>query len=147
MTDIERLLAEHAIARLITRYVALNDAARWEELAALYTADGRMNRPTAPDAFTQGRKAILASFQARPARAARHIVANILVDVADDGQSAIASSQILLFTGDAPETPGALPRQSAKPPLVGSYADQLVLDNGEWRFAERRGSLDFAPPA
>ncbi|WCT76747.1 nuclear transport factor 2 family protein [Novosphingobium humi] len=141
MTDLDRLLAEHAIARLITRYVHLNDAGQWEDLAALYTQDGRMNRPTAPDSFTTGREAILAAFQARPPRASRHIVANIVVDVADDGQSAEAFSQILLFTGEADGA--GLPLQSAKPPLVGSYQDRLMLISGEWKFAERRGSLDF----
>ena len=65
---LDRMLAEHAIARLITRYVHLNDAGQWEDLAALYTQNGRMNRPTAPDSFTTGREAILAAFQARPPR-------------------------------------------------------------------------------
>ena len=141
MTDIDRMLAEHAIARLITRYVHLNDAGAWEELAALYTQDGRMNRPTAPDSFTVGRDAILAAFQARPPRASRHIVANIVVDLAPDGQSASAYSQILLFTGEADGD--GLPLQSPKPPLVGSYQDQLVRKADGWKFAERRGSLDF----
>jgi hypothetical protein len=141
MTNLDLMLAEHAVARLITRYVHLNDAGRWEELAALYTADGRMNRPTAPESFTIGREAILAAFQSRPPRASRHVVANIVVDVAPDGQSAGAYSQILLFTGEADGD--GLPLQSPKPPLVGSYQDRLVLESGTWKFAERRGSLDF----
>jgi len=144
MTDLERMLAESAIARRITLYAALNDAGRWEDVAAMYTPDGRMSRPTAPDAFIAGREAILAAFKARPPRATRHVVANILVDVADDGLTATASSQILLFTGSENPT-GSLPIASASPPLVGSYADQLVLANGIWLFTERRGSLDFQP--
>ena len=35
---------------LIALYANLNDAARWDEVAALYTEDGSMTRPTAPDA-------------------------------------------------------------------------------------------------
>lgn len=142
MTDLDRLLHDHAIARLITRYATLNDAARWDAVAALYTEDGRMSRPIAPDSFTEGRAAILAGFLARPARASRHIVANILVDVAADGITATASSQILLFTASEADD-GGLPIQSAKPPLVGSYADRLVYQDGVWKFTERRGSLDF----
>jgi SnoaL-like domain len=143
MTEIDRLLAEHAIAKLIIRYVGLNDAGQWDALADTYTAQGRMNRPTAPEDFVEGREAIRASFKARPARAARHIVANVLVDVAEDGLTATATSQILLFVGSAAED-GGLPLQSPKPPLVGSYADRLVREaDGEWRFAERRGGLDF----
>lgn len=123
------LLAERAIERLILDYAALNDAGDWPAVAALYLPDGRMSRPTAPDTFVEGREAILASFLARPARTSRHIVANIRVTVA--GDAAGASSQILLFTA------------AGQPPLVGSYQDRLRLTEAGWRFAERRGSLDF----
>jgi hypothetical protein len=69
--------------------------------------------------------------------------------MADDGLTATASSQILLFTGSADPagglSPANLPIASASPPLVGSYADRLVLADGVWLFTERRGSLDFQP--
>lgn len=130
MTDLERLLAERASERLIVDYAAANDAADWTRVAAMYVADGRMSRPTAPDAFIEGRAAILAAFEARPARTTRHVVANILVDVT--GDMATASSQILLFTA------------AGQPPLVGSYRDRLVNTPEGWRFLERRGSLAFA---
>jgi ketosteroid isomerase-like protein len=54
-------MAKAAIAELITRYAALNDAGDWDGVAALYTEDGRMSRPTAPDEFIDGRAAILAA--------------------------------------------------------------------------------------
>lgn len=123
-----------AIAELITRYAALNDARDWHALAALYTEDGRMNRPTAPDDFVIGRDAILASFEARPHRLARHIVANVLISL-DDSDHAHATSNILLFTAEVDEAPG--------PPLVGTYQDTLKKTTKGWRFTERRGSLDF----
>ena len=81
MDDLQRLLHERAIERLITDYVALNDDAQWEALADSYVEDGRMSRPTAPDDFIEGRTAILDAFQARPPRKSRHIVANIRVDL------------------------------------------------------------------
>jgi hypothetical protein len=52
-------MARAAIAELITRYAALNDAGEWEALAALYTEDGRMSRPTVPEELISGRVAIL----------------------------------------------------------------------------------------
>lgn len=117
-----------AIERLIIDYAAHNDAANWDAVAALYVPDGRMSRPTAPDDFIEGQGAILAAFKSRPARTTRHICANIRIDV--NGDSATATSQILLFTGhDAPK--------------VGSYADKLIRTTDGWRFTERRGSLDF----
>lgn len=130
MDELQRLLHERAIERLLLDYVALNDAGEWDRLAATYVEGGRMSRPTAPDDFIEGREAILAAFKARPPRASRHIVANIRVDVAGDG-TASAASQILLFL------------EQKAPPLVGSYADKLRLTDGGWRFVERRGSLDF----
>lgn len=128
---IATLLAEREIERLIADYAALNDAAEWDQLAALYTPDGRMNRPTQPDTFVEGQAAILAAFKARPPRPSRHIVANIRVDVS--GDTAQATSQILLFT--APNTA----------PLVGTYRDRLTKTPAGWRFTERLGSLDFPP--
>ncbi len=130
MDIISRTLAERACEKLIIDYAALNDVGDWDAVAALYIDDGRMSRPTAPDDFIEGREAILAAFRNRPVRKTRHICSNIRVTVESE-DVATAASQILLFTG------------SDQAPLVGSYADRLVLPGQGWRFAERRGSLDF----
>ncbi|MFW2851962.1 nuclear transport factor 2 family protein [Sphingomonas sp. TX0543] len=128
----DRIAIEWACTTLINRYALLNDAARWEEVAAMYAQDGSMTRPTAPDAPIVGRSAILAAFQARPPRTTRHVVANVVVDVIDETH-ATASSAMLLFT--APDAA----------PLVGGFEDRLVLTHEGWRFAERRGTLTFQP--
>jgi hypothetical protein len=141
MDEVKAWTTKAAIAELIVRYAALNDTGNWEALAALYTEDGRMSRPTSPDDFIVGRAAILAAFKSRPPRAARHFVANILTTLESETR-ARASSQILLFTG-ATADDGGLPIQSAAPPLIGSYDDTLVRTQDGWRFAERRGRLDF----
>jgi ketosteroid isomerase-like protein len=135
--------AKAAIAELITRYATLNDTAEWAAVAALYTEDARMSRPTAPEEFISGRAAILAAFRARPRRASRHVVANILVTLEGE-TSARAASQILLYTGSAAED-GGLPHLSGAP-LIGTWQDTLVSTAAGWRFSERRGSLDFRPP-
>ncbi|MGH8135285.1 MAG: nuclear transport factor 2 family protein [Steroidobacteraceae bacterium] len=140
MDELRAWLAKSAIAELITRYASLLDAGDWDAVAALYTEDGRMSRPTAPDDFIAGRSAILASFKARPPRTTRHIIANVLVAL--DGEAlATATSQILLYTGGG--NPGGLPLLFTAAPLIGSYRDRLVCTELGWRFAERRGSLDF----
>lgn len=130
MDSLARIVAERACERLVLDYAAFNDAGDWEAVAALYIEDGRMSRPTAPDDFIGGRGAILAAFRARPPRAARHICANIRVTLTGGGEARV-ESQILLFTG------------SGQPPLVGSYYDLCRDTPDGWRFAERRGSLDF----
>ena len=136
-------MAKAAIVELITRYAVLNDTADWEAVAALYTEDGRMSRPTAPDEFISGRAAILQAFRSRPPRASRHIVANILVTLEGDAR-ALATSQIVLYTGSAADD-GGLPALSASSPLIGSWEDTLVMTTDGWRFFERRGTLDFRP--
>lgn len=129
MTADERRAIEQDCARLVALYANLNDAARWEDVAALYAEDGRMARPTAPDDWIVGRDAILTAFRSRPARTTRHVCSNIVIDVLDE-RHASGESAMLLFTGD-----GA--------PKVGSFHDRFVRVQGEWRFAERRGSLTF----
>ncbi|MEO7247163.1 MAG: nuclear transport factor 2 family protein [Novosphingobium sp.] len=129
MDNIDQLLAERAIERMIIDYAALNDTSDWDAVAALYVPEGRMSRPTAPDLFIEGRAEILAAFRARAPRASRHIVANVRIEL--EAGTARATSQILLFTA------------AGEPPLVGTYQDQLVITEGGWRFTERRGSLDF----
>jgi hypothetical protein len=129
--DLDRMIAERACERLILDYAANNDAGQWEAVVALYVAEGRMSRPTAPDAFIERRDAILAAFLARPPRKTRHICANIQVSI-ESATSASATSQIMLFTG------------AEQAPLVGSYHDKFKHTDAGWRFAERRGSLDFS---
>lgn len=143
MIDDERRAIEADCGRLIRLYANLADAGEWARVAALYTDDGRFARPSRPGEFVTGREAILASFTARPARPQRHVVANIVVDVADAGHAS-AFSVMLLFAGET-ATDGGLPVRDATGPVVGSYTDRLVRDAEGWRFAERVGGLDFRP--
>ena len=129
MTDAVRRAIEQDCARLVNLYANLNDAGDWVGVASLYAEQGTMTRPTAPDAPIVGRAAILAAFQARPARVSRHIVGNIVIDVESDS-SASGESAMLLFTGTAA-------------PLVGSFHDRFLRTDDGWRFAERRGSIVF----
>jgi hypothetical protein len=143
MTEEERRAVEADCERLIKHYVVLNDAQQWEALAALYTEDGRFARPTTPGLFVEGRAAILESFKARPPRAQRHVMANIVVE-AENADNARAFSVIVLYLGD-PAEPDQLPAMSAGSPLVGTFTDKLVRTIDGWRFVERVGALDFKP--
>ncbi len=125
------LIAERACERLLHDYAALNDAGHWEAVAALYVADGRMSRPSAPENFIEGRDAILASFRTRPPRTTRHVCVNIRVNLISLDEARI-DSQILLFMA------------RDQTPLVGSYRDRCLFTSEGWRFAERYGTLDFS---
>jgi ketosteroid isomerase-like protein len=143
MSPEERRAIEADIERLIKRYVNLNDAQDWEAVADLYTEDARFARPSKPSEFVEGRAAILAGFLARPPRAQRHVIANVVVDV-ESPSTARAFSVIVLYQGD-PAPAGELPAMSSASPLVGTFTDRLVLTEDGWRFAERVGALDFKP--
>lgn len=129
MTEEQRRAIEADVARLIHAYTWANDAADWQTCARLMTEDAVLVRPSGGDPVI-GRAAILAAFQARPPRAQRHVIANVLVDVLGAGE-ATARSVIVLHTG------------RDMPPLVGTYTDRCVMTADGWRFAERRGALDF----
>lgn len=126
----ERRAIEADCAALVARYANLNDAAAWEEVAALFAQDGRMARPTAPDDVIEGRAAILDAFASRPPRVTRHVCANVVVDV-ESPTTARGESAVVLYTG------------ADTAPVVGSFHDRYVLTDDGWRFAERRGSLTF----
>jgi len=143
MTDDQRRAIEADCARLILQYFWANDAHDWAQVAGLFAPEGRYARPSQPGNFVTGRGAILDSFTSRPARAQRHVVANILVEV-ESATRATAKSVLVLYMGDAPAL-GELPRQDAKSPMIGFYHDIIVLTDEGWRFAERNGGLDFAP--
>jgi hypothetical protein len=120
---------EHECARLVAHYANLNDAVAWEELADLFTPDGRLARPTAPDDIISGRDAILAAFTARPPRRTRHVCTNVVIRVINE-REASGECAIALFLAD----------DKVK---VGSFNDRFRLTEQGWRFAERRGTLTF----
>lgn len=134
---------EWECSRLIHRYANLTDAHDWEAIAALYTEDGLMTRPTAPDKPIVGRKAILEAFRGRPPRISQHVCSNMVVTVESENEAS-AYSVILLYTGKATDD-GDLPARDENSPLIGSYRDRFRKTAEGWRFSERRGALTFRP--
>lgn len=139
MSPDQRRAIEWDCTRLIHLYAQLNDAARWDALAALYVPQGRMARPSAPDDMIEGRDAILASLESRPPRYGVHLCTNVIVDVESETQ-AHATSRILLYLAADEASPPA-----ASAPLIGAYQDTLCNTLEGWRFVERRGRLLFRP--
>ncbi|MDB5569603.1 MAG: Nuclear transport factor 2 domain protein [Hyphomicrobiales bacterium] len=135
MTPLERLLAEHEIGRLVTRFALLNDAGDWAAVAATFTSEGRFVRPSGGDAVV-GRDAIRVSLESRPPRKSCHLITNVLVDLAS-ADAGDARCSMLLYT--------APPGQAAAsvPALIGGFRDKVVRTPEGWRFAERVGFLDL----
>ena len=137
MTPLDRLLAEHEIAGLITRYAVFNDDGDFDAVATLFAENGQFIRPSGGDPVV-GRAAILASYQGRPPRVSRHLIANIVVEVTSETE-ATARSTMVLYTAPV----GALPAEANTPALLGGFRDTLVNTADGWRFASREGYLDL----
>ncbi len=60
----------------------------------------------------------------------RHLMSNVLIEVAPDGTRATARSCLMVMQGVPPD----FPLQAI---FIGSYRDVFVLEAGEWRFRER----------
>lgn len=117
-----------AVEQQIRRFAMLNDAHDADGLAAMFTRDGSFARPTEPDAPVVGRDAIHAFFRDRPQRVTRHVMANTLVEIVSQTE-ARAHSYVMLYMADKT--------------LIGDFHDRLEQHDGQWLFAERRGSLAF----
>lgn len=126
----------HAIERLQRQYAQLVDEARWQEVVELFTEDGSLTRPSAPDQPIVGRAAILQAFLERPAGAPRrHLVANPEVELVDADNARANCRSILLVTLD--EGRGTV--------TVGGFEDRLRRTAAGWRFVSRKGYTDFDP--
>jgi hypothetical protein len=60
----------------------------------------------------------------------RHLMSNVLIEVASDGDRATARSCIMVMQAVPPDFP-------LQPIFIGSYRDVFVRDAGQWRFRER----------
>jgi hypothetical protein len=119
---------EWAVEKQIRRFAMLNDAHDHDGLAAMFTDDGSFARPSDPDTPVIGKEELRAFFRDRPQRTTRHVMANILVEILSETEVR-AHSYVLLYMPDKV--------------MVGDFFDRLVLQDGSWLFAERRGTLAF----
>lgn len=142
--SLQRLVIEHACARLMNQFAVLNDSGRFGELAELFVEDAKYARPIAPDAWIEGRAAIQASFEARPKeRVGRHLISNIVVDVLSP-ERATGVCYALLYSGSVDKPAEKFGLQAVPPQLVGEYYDEFVLTPDGWKFAVRKGRIIFS---
>jgi hypothetical protein len=140
-TEIQAI--EQACSKLITQFAVFNDLGHYEELANLFTGDGRYARPTDPDNFAEGRAAILAAFESRPRdKLTRHLITNILVDVTGPA-SASGFCYVTQYSGSTATPAAKFGHQANAAQLVGEYTDEFVLTASGWKFRQRSGKLIF----
>lgn len=122
--------AEAAITRLIYTYCHRLDGADLEGAAELFE-DARWQ--LSPDVICQGSKEHLDALQViriyGDRLGTRHVVSNILIDIADDGLTAKSVSYV-----DSIQVTGQFPLQLI---FQGRYIDQFAFEGGSWRFSDR----------
>ena len=142
LSELDQALIEQACAKLVNQYALASDRADYVALSNMYAPEGVFYRPTAPDVAVVGRAAILAAFQSRGPTVNRHVMSDIVVD-AVSATEATGDCYIVLYRAAGPTPDGALPAMNPVP-LVGQFKDRFVKLDGQWLFAERRGSLAYA---
>ena len=128
---------ERACERLVLDFAHFSDSQKAQELAALFTPNGVMERP-AGDPLV-GRDAILKSYQSRPpGRVTRHVCTNVRITV-ESADVARGLTYAIVYAANANRPPEghfgilAEPRQ-----LIGEFEDEFVRTDEGWRIATRR---------
>lgn len=132
------LLARESIRDLVVRYAHAADRGRFDEVAALFAADGSLELPdgrvvVGPAAvrdFLRGTGATLRAGGTPPVL--RHHVTTHLIDLHVDGTAA-GRAYFLVVT-------------AAGPDHWGCYSDRYVRTGDGWRFAGRRVRVDGRAP-
>jgi hypothetical protein len=124
MDPVQRLLAYHEIGDVIGRYCMLFDDQDWDGLADLWTVDASFE---VEDKIFEPRNVLLeflrtclpAGFQSK------HMIAPPVIDLADDGLAAKTRTDVVWISGNFENT------------IVARYHDDLVNEDGRWRFRRR----------
>jgi len=140
--QLQYLIDRAGVEDLLGRYAKAVDFGTSEEYAALFTEDAVLHMQGKD--FV-GRAAIQKMISpaidepppgAPPRRHLRHILSNILIDLAPDGQSA----KVYESWATISKVPDGGPIMGA----IGHYSDEVVKVNGKWFFAKRVIDLDLA---
>lgn len=146
LSTAERSQIERACERLVYAYSRALDLGDLDAAADCFAEQGSMARPMTPDQVVQGREAIRASLHTRPKTLlTKHLATNVVIDV-DDGDSARGLSYLTMIS-TTPAADARPPYPSQGPLWFGEFRDRFVRVGGEWKFLERRGSIQmkFAP--
>ncbi|MBI1199267.1 MAG: hypothetical protein GC203_15510 [Phenylobacterium sp.] len=143
MTELERMLIEHACQKLQMLYAVHADRSEVEAFTQLFAPDGSVEVPEAP-AFV-GHEAIRASMQALADQGVtmRHVMTNPVVHAIDADRA--AGSCYLTVYNSAAEPDAAGVRPVAPPATVGEYADTFRRTPDGWRFQSRVLTRVFRP--
>ena len=121
---------EHQIMRTLAEYGQCWDGGRLDEWAGLFTEGACLD---VAGRTIDGREAIrsyMATVQANGGPGL-HVTSNAVVDVEGDGTATAASTYVFVRPTDSGPVVAA----------AGGYRDELVADDGRWRFSRRAISI------
>jgi ketosteroid isomerase-like protein len=128
---IDELHSAEEIRNLLVRYGLYLDQKDFDGYVSLFTDDGVLHAPLGSATGPENIRAMLAGVLG-PINAGFHIYANPLIEV--DGDNATSMSRFSYVQN----IEGQLPELR----LVGHYDDVLRRDDGRWRFARRKITID-----
>jgi uncharacterized protein (TIGR02246 family) len=122
--------AEDPIRRTLAQYAHRHDSRDAEGYAALFATHGRFVGANAEHTGRAAIKAFISElYKSQPAnRRTKHLCGNSVIDIQGDTADAITDFVAYERLGDEPW----------QVHTIGQYHDRLVLEEGAWRFAERR---------
>ncbi len=142
LTAAERIEIERACERLVYVYSRALDLGDMSGAADCFAENGSMARPMAPDQVVQGRETIRAALLTRPKTLlTKHLATNVMID-AESRDSASGLSYLTMIS-TTPPADSKPPYVSQGPIYFGEFKDRYVRENGEWKFLERRGSIQM----
>jgi uncharacterized protein (TIGR02246 family) len=121
---LERLVAVHAIRDLVVTYAMAFDDHDWPRLASLWTDDAVF---AVGERLFEGRDAVMAFLATclPDGYDGKHLNPQTLVQLADDGQSAIADTDVVWIPQNFQNT------------ILARYHDDVVKDGDRWLFRRR----------
>jgi len=138
----ERIEIERACERMVYAYARALDLGDMSTAADFFAENGSFARPMAPDTVIQGRETIRAALLTRPKTLlTKHLATNVMIDVVSHDEARGLSYLTMIST--TPPGDSAAPFVSAGPVYFGEFKDRFVREGAEWKFLERRGSIQM----
>lgn len=121
---LQRIVAVHAIRDLVVTYAMAFDDHDWARLGSLWTEDAAF---VVGDQVFQGREAVMAFLSTclPDDYDGKHMNPQTLVQLADDGQSAVADTDVVWIP------------QNFQNMILARYHDDVVKDGDRWLFRRR----------
>ncbi len=142
LSVIERIEIERACERLVYDYGRALDLGDMSAAADFFAEHGSMARPMAAGQVIQG-----SGDDSRVAAHAAQDVATKHLATNTSSMSKVAMPRavcrILTMVATTPAADATPPHLSSGPVYFGEFKDRFVRENGVWKFAERRGSIQL----